>query len=103
MKHLIVENLSCSELESMLTKIVRKCLLELQPEKIPPKKLPKKLANIGEIASLLGKTPATIHNYKRKGLIPYCKIGRSLCFDVDQVLSSIKNFSSTNIKNANYE
>lgn len=76
----------------MLTLEVKK-LQELfldQKQTIP--KVVEKLSRKG-LAEHLGVTLTTIHNYKKRGAIPYYQAGRTVFFikhEVDEALASIK-------------
>jgi hypothetical protein len=72
---------------------VRSILLELEP---PHNNVTPNLIKIGEVAELFHVTKATIHSYKKKHLLPFKKIGRSLFFNKNEVLLAIREF---NIKN----
>lgn len=45
---------------------------------------------IGEISNLLGLSKVTLHSYKKKGLIPYHRLGRNVYFYPSEVLDSLQ-------------
>ena len=50
----------------------------------------KKLRSIQELADFLGCTTASATTYMKSGKIPYYKVGRTVIFDVDEVMNAIK-------------
>ena len=48
-------------------------------------RLPRRLINIDELASLWSVPKATLYNWVNQGRLPYVKLGRSLRFDVLQI------------------
>jgi len=94
MKKLIeIEDLDINTLKSLLKGIVEDCLDEKFPKSEIKTKAEPRLINIKEVAALLGKSVATVHAYKRNGWIPFKKIGRSLFFDPNEVLTAMRNFN----------
>jgi excisionase family DNA binding protein len=51
-----------------------------------------------ELAKFLKKSPSGIRFWKRNGLIPFQRIGRSVFFNLEDVLAAIKNGPSKKIK-----
>ena len=53
-----------------------------------------------EVAQRLRKTPRTIENYLRLGLIPYVKIGRSVLLSWPDVQAALRDNFTINAKGA---
>lgn len=91
--------LACSEVE--LIKLIRQSVREeiksiILEFELPSNKEPPKLMKISEVAKLLNVCVATVHTYKRKKLIPFKKIGRSLYFEQEKVLQAMREFNNKN-------
>jgi excisionase family DNA binding protein len=69
-------------------------LLILKPS--PPEEEP--LLKIGEIADDLNVTRQTIHDWKRKGLIPYERVGSRVFFRKSQVRAALKKIEAIKFK-----
>lgn len=92
-----LESLDTNALRDLLKGVFEDCLEKKFPKPETKLKVAPKLINIKEVAALLGKSVATIHTYKRHGWIPFKKIGRSLFFDLNEVMTAMRNFNqSTN-------
>jgi predicted site-specific integrase-resolvase len=50
----------------------------------------KRLYSYKELAAFLGCSVPTALSYKRKGLIPYLQIGRSLIFETDKITAALE-------------
>jgi len=59
-------------------------------KKNEPIKEGRKLRSIQELAELLGCTTASATTYMKEGKIPYYKVGRTVIFDVNEVMEAIK-------------
>lgn len=61
----------------------------------------KKYTSLKEIADYLLVSTETIHNWIKKGSIPYHKIGRKYLFDLSEVDESIENYKVSQSNNKN--
>ena len=55
------------------------------------------LINKNQLAERVGVTPRTIESWMRLGHVPYIKIGRSVRFDEEDVLKSLKRRHGRNM------
>ena len=56
------------------------------------------LINKKQLARQIGVTPRTIESWMRLGHVPYMKIGRSVRFDQEDVLRSLKRRHGRNME-----
>jgi predicted DNA-binding transcriptional regulator AlpA len=96
-KLLQIESITAEELEILIQKAVENGLVKVGEQKSSIEEQEETLLNINEVATLFGRTVATIHTYKRRGLIPYKKLGRSLFFSKENVLSAMKDIQNPSI------
>ncbi len=87
-----VEGIDKSELRELIKEVVLECLnnkpiYEPKNDKIPPHAVSTK-----KIAKLLDKCVATIHNYKKKKIIPFKKLGNRLYFIPEDVFAAMRTF-----------
>jgi excisionase family DNA binding protein len=68
----------------------------LIPKSIPPEEEP--LLKIEEIAEDLNVTRQTIHEWKRKGLIPFERIGARIFFRKSKVRAALKKIEAIKFK-----
>lgn len=84
-----------SELRDLLHSIISDSLDEklksVEPEKEQSKK-EDRLFSVKEISEFLGVAQITIHRWKKKGLIPYKKIGKRVFFDQRKVMGSFNDY-----------
>jgi excisionase family DNA binding protein len=59
---------------------------------------PKELLTTEELALHLKKSISTIRDWKRSGKIPFQRVGRSVFFELEDVLDAIKNGSTSRSK-----
>jgi|GEM_PF-2447010 excisionase family DNA binding protein len=59
------------------------CVKEIAPEQA-------QLLTTEELAAYLKKSPSTIRNWKKSGEIPFQRVGRSIFFNLEDVLEAIE-------------
>jgi len=65
--------------------------LEKQPTSSQPQQPePEELLRVNQLAEFLHVSKVTIHNWKRKGLIPFHRLSNKVFFKKSEVISSLK-------------
>ena len=72
--------------------IITECIKKVQPEKVPKDK-EDELIKIQEVAKLLSVSKVTIHEWKKKGIIPFHRMGRRVFFKKHEILEALKKAS----------
>lgn len=52
---------------------------------MPKKRMPEGFVGYDGVAAHLKATTRTIRSWKRRGFIPWCRIGGAICFNLDEV------------------
>lgn len=89
MQEQIFYNLQPEELRTLIKSAVTEALAghqssqQQQPE-------PEELLRVNQLAEFLHVSKVTIHNWKRKGLIPFHRLSNKVFFKKSEVISSLK-------------
>jgi excisionase family DNA binding protein len=95
MKQLILNGVEYSQLLDDVRAVVRHEMRESLPPAAPPAEAEAELLTIKEAAQLLDVCVATIHEYKRTGVLPFHKLrGRTYLKRTD-VVSSLRSHQRT--------
>ncbi len=76
-----------SNIESLLLDIKHK---PDQPPLSDPEPESELLLTVNDLCKLFGKTKATIHTWKRVGIIPFHRISGRIYFKKDEIMDSLK-------------
>lgn len=91
-------NLSIDEFKSVITdtlqEAVSKALAKL-PISRPPEA--EELIKIGEVAKMLGVTTVTIHDWKKKGKLPFYRIANKIYFKKNEVIETLRRIEGRKI------
>ncbi len=82
--------MSPEELETLLDKKLRSALSTL--EHLRPE--PSSLMKIEEVAEFFKVSIVTIHQWKRKRLIPFKRISNKIYFEREEVIKALKSISN---------
>ncbi len=86
MKEYVLVKMSKNELTELIKSAVESSVKHLNFELVKPKRLIK----IEQLCEELSVSKATIHKWKRDGLIPYKRISNRIFFDLDDVHKSLE-------------
>jgi hypothetical protein len=98
--------INCSKDE--LFEMICKAIIEVGQKKLPPAREEKpnsRLLTRREAIDLLGICPATLHNWQKRGLVRYRKIGNRIYFDqmeIEEDMLSHRRYSDK-IKGGTHE
>ena len=81
--------LTIDELRQVINEEVSTVLDQRTIEK--PDNETDKLLSIDEVSDLLKVSKVTIHKWKRKGILPYCRMGRRIYFKESEIFNSLKH------------
>jgi len=92
MNDLFLSPISIYDLEVLIKKCVKSELIEHSPEPKEPEQLntDNELLTVNDLCRLFGKTKATIHTWKREGIIPFHRISGRVYFKKSEVMESLK-------------
>ena len=77
-----------NELKSFLSETIREQLTALQPTQPEPEE--SELLTIPDICRMFGKSKQTVHQWKRKGLLPFYRVSNKIYFRKNEVLAAMK-------------
>ena len=83
----ILHSLNPDKLKDLISEAVIKALEKNKPQKPIDE---DQLLKIDDIANLLSVSKATIHNWKKSGLIPFHRISNKIYFKKSEVYESLK-------------
>ena len=86
MEKFIVLNLTKEELTSLIQSAVENSMSGKQN-----RKQEDQLIKINRLCEILKVSKATIHKWKKEGLIPFKRISNRVFFDIEAVLASLSN------------
>ncbi len=86
-------NISPDELKGLISETLSKVLISNQ-RKAPNQQ--KELMTVKELAKLLKKTTKTIYQWKEENKIPYIQTDKTILFDYDEVMETLKNWKKLN-------
>ena len=81
---------SAFTLDELLLKFKEVVKSEVQNINTSPKDEPEELLDIFQVCKLTGACKATIHNWKRNGVLPFYRLGRKVRFKKNEVFDALK-------------
>lgn len=77
------------ELKPMISDIIKNEIVKLQSDNQEPE---KEIITEHELSKRLRKSKPTLWAWRKKGLISYSRIGKSIFYDYNQVLKELNNY-----------
>lgn len=85
------------DLKNIIQEVIDENLNSSPPDNQPQNEQPDELLNIKDAAKVLNVSVPTMFNYKRKGIIPFYRIGRRVFFKRPELINSLKRINKTEV------
>ncbi len=90
MEKLLFTNYQIEELTDLIKSCLRSELKKL-PQQTEENKQQEELLSIEDIQQMFRVSKVTIHEWKKKGILPYYKMNRRVYFKKSEVIDSLKH------------